>query len=265
MIMKKQIFFLIVIYLIKHSLIAQKNLEQLQYFSAQQAKVYVYWGTEDDPNGKGKFIFKAGVLGMDDYFHTSFNNPHNTLLNAFVQPKAKNESEAKLNCNINDFNKILMHISMGMYTKNDSINLLTLASLCPYDEGGVVYQARALYNLINDTYFNYTNNCTIALGNRLYDNLIQNENQRQINVLLKSTVRPNPSNGEFFIDFRDDIKKDKMVEISIYDAAGKMIYYKIEEPGLTTAHINENFVKGIYLIKIKNADGSLDIHKIVIE
>lgn len=259
MIMKKQIFFLIVIYLIKHSLIAQKNLEQLQYFSAQQAKVYVYWGTEDDPNGKGKFIFKAGVLGMDDYFHTSFNNPHNTLLNAFVQPKAKNESEAKLNCNINDFNKILMHISMGMYTKNDSINLLMLANLCPYDEGGVVYQARALYNVVFDTYQSFTDNCSLNTGSRLFDNIVKEEEQNKINVIFKSKLFPNPAQNSFQIE--TDKEGEKL--ITIFDLAGKLIH-NVEVSTKLILIQNLSVNKGAYLVKIIYKDSSFDVHRLII-
>lgn len=71
-------------------------------------------------------------------------------------------------------------------------------------------------------------------------------------------VYPNPTNGEFKIEYFSEIKSD--LELQIMDVNGRTITSQVHKlnPGSNTLYISEDFAKGIYIVyvKVKNKEMS---------
>lgn len=72
------------------------------------------------------------------------------------------------------------------------------------------------------------------------------------------TVFPNPTNGDFFVE----IKNNDAAFLSIYDINGRVIFQENikNEQAIST----ENFVKGVYILKINTKNGSV-FKKIIVQ
>lgn len=79
---------------------------------------------------------------------------------------------------------------------------------------------------------------------------------------LKSFVHPNPNNGSFVLKLKDS--KHQEFEISIYDVAGKQIYFEMKKETMHEIKLNYNLVNGFYFVKIKFEDGTVDVHRLII-
>ncbi len=155
-----------------------------------------------------------------------------------------------------------LNTKIATFTSVDSSNLLNLANLCPYTEGGVVYQARALYNIVYTTFAKFNDNCNLGTGNRLFDNVVKDE-AKDVKVVLKSKLYPNPNNGEFNIQLNKQIKEQD-VDVFIYDIAGKEVY-KQHYYTSGDLQIKPKLPQGMYLVKVKLQDNTFDIHRLIIE
>lgn len=357
-----------------------KTMNQNQFSSAQNSKIYVPWGTALDPNGSSTVIATPGLMGQDNYFHVPFgsantllnstylapscrigngnngngngngnqntnngngngsnnnngnlafttqeitlmetfvgnngfsngltpngkhihknhvfrqlkNNPtafagstlltsfynqqQSTSLNAYWQIEEQlnqnNKTTAQgiintlnntavVETNYKQFYNLYLKTKDSTFNASDSIALLNIANLCPYDEGGVVYQARALYNVVYDTYNNFTDNCSLNTGNRLFDNIVKENEQKDINVIFKSKLYPNPNSNNFNIETTNENEKT----ILIFDMTGKIIYsQKNNEQQIKLSNLG--LILGTYLVKVIYEDNSFDIHRLIIE
>ncbi|MDI9339573.1 MAG: T9SS type A sorting domain-containing protein [Sediminibacterium sp.] len=144
----------------------------------------------------------------------------------------------------------------------DSTTLYSLANQCPYSGGGVVYQARALYNAVYNTYQKFSDNCNVALGSRLFDNVVKPEEVKEINVVLQSKLFPNPNPGAFTIEL--STKTDELTEVLVYDINGKLVVTKSFK-GQTQLQLTTDLAKGTYLVKVMQSNKTFDVHRLVIE
>ncbi len=77
----------------------------------------------------------------------------------------------------------------------------------------------------------------------------------------KSLLSPNPNNGEFNITF---LEANIKAEIFIYDISGKLIFSETKTSSGNILKLNSDLVNGIYLVKVKLSDGSIDVHRLII-
>ena len=158
---------------------------------------------------------------------------------------------------------LYLNTKIATFTSADSTALVNLSNLCPYTNGGVVYQARALYNIMYSTFAKFTDNCALGTGSRLFDNVVKDE-PAAVNVILKSKLYPNPNGGNFNIEIASTTD-NKTVEVYVYDMAGKIVLYKIEQLQQNKLQLNPNLTYGTYLVKVKLPDGTFDIHRLIVE
>lgn len=152
------------------------------------------------------------------------------------------------------------------YASADSLTLLNLANLCPYTNGGVVYQARALYNMLYTGFYKYNDNCNSSANNsRIINNIISTDNtsQESVNVILKSKLYPNPNMGEFSIELTNKVEQTN-VQICIFDNSGKQFVKEQKQITNGVVNCNYNLINGIYLVKVIMQDGSVDVHRLII-
>lgn len=74
-----------------------------------------------------------------------------------------------------------------------------------------------------------------------------------------SKLYPNPNSGEFNIEITG--KQKGSAEVSILDVTGKLVYVKtITETG----NLKPELENGIYMVKVKLLDGTMEVHRLVI-
>jgi hypothetical protein len=105
------------------------------------------------------------------------------------------------------------------FTLEDLDALIYLASLCPGDKGGVVHQARALYQLITGDIFCAVDNCEHG-GERPAAPKSKDSQTAYENWDVR--IIPNPNSGSFVIICGNE---KEIIEISIYDISGRIVYY----------------------------------------
>ncbi len=77
----------------------------------------------------------------------------------------------------------------------------------------------------------------------------------------KSVLSPNPNTGEFNITF---LEANIKAEIFIYDVSGKLIFIETKTSSNNILKLNSDLANGIYLVKVKLPDGSVDVHRLII-
>jgi hypothetical protein len=154
---------------------------------------------------------------------------------------------------------IYISSKQGLLTTNDSLGLVTLANGCPFSDGGVVYQARALYNVAFDTYRLFYDICNTNTSQRLID---KNE-QKSISAISFSRIYPNPTSGLVNIEVSDSKNKEEVI-IEVFDITGKLVYSVKQILNNSTISIQPDLSNGTYLVKIRLNNGTLDVHRLVI-
>lgn len=154
------------------------------------------------------------------------------------------------------FELYLGQITFGL-TDQDKIDLTNLALACPFTDGTVVYQARALYNSVFLTQDAFEDNCQQSQARRSAGSV-----ENELNNALVIGVYPNPSTGSFNLQLNDL----ELTELSIRvtDINGKVVLNKTAtlRNGKTDFELNE--ANGMYLLYINSAKGE-EIHKLTIQ
>ncbi len=142
-----------------------------------------------------------------------------------------------------------------------SSDLKAIAEKCPFFDGSVIYQARALYNTIFKTYQIFENNCPADIEAKSM--FVENESQTETSSGLM--LFPNPAQNEVNIAFED--KALTQVDIQVMDINGKIVFtnnaLEILE-GISTFRLDvEN---GMYVVKLTNSiTNETTIHKLAIQ
>jgi hypothetical protein len=123
----------------------------------------------------------------------------------------------------------------------DSLRLFNLAKACPFVDGSVVYQARALYNSIYMSNLLFEDNCKSDPVRAFEINKAEESSSFKVNLY------PNPNPGEFTLEFDNN---DTRWEIEIKDMQGRTIFKEItSNQKLSLKPSAEN---GVYLVHVTN-------------
>lgn len=161
------------------------------------------------------------------------------------------------------------------YNANGSLNstqmaqLEVLAQKCPQFDGLVVYNARVLFDLINQVFAPYNDYNCEAYASSLYEGGGNEEGRiRRINpksdnpkLISKYEVYPNPTNSELKI-FSE--KENEKVKIQIKDLMNKIILESEVEIINHSANFSFNLINGMYFLTLTNSELHCEIIKIVV-
>jgi Secretion system C-terminal sorting domain len=124
------------------------------------------------------------------------------------------------------------------------------------------------YTNVNRITFVTTRVFVTTENNALYSNALSElpvvSGVNEVNNELKITMRisPNPNNGNFNIQLKDN--QIEVKNVLIYDNMGKLMQTVSNVKGLETIQILAHYPSGIYFVKV-NTDKGFATHKIVIE
>ncbi len=160
--------------------------------------------------------------------------------------------------NYKTFFEIYMKQQTDTVSYNDSVNIVALALGCPFTDGEVVYQARALYNSIYMTNVIFEDNCSVE--SREF-----NLNQKPVVKNQKPSiykVYPNPSTGEFVVELNSEELAPFSVRIA--DMQNRTIYTETSFNKLLK--LNADVENGAYMLHITNIKTNVTvIQKLVIQ
>ena len=149
-------------------------------------------------------------------------------------------------------------------TGDDSVQIATLAGLCPNADGMVVYQARYLYSLFGGSVNVSDDDC--AGSDAKHSNTSPNYSNTSFGDLNGQSYRlyPNPNNGNINIVQKQG--DDREVRAEILSATGQNLY-------TGTLHFNQqntkvhiqNINSGLYMLQLTDADGKVFNLKFVVQ
>lgn len=241
--------------------IAQQTLEKvvLDQITGQNnniSKHQVYRLLKANPD------LKTGSVILTDFYNASQTNNREQFvaiegdLSEGSVTQSANKVAAisvqdNLDANYKAFYEVLLkHTTNGVLSPADSLSLMGLANSCPFTEGAVVYQARALYNIAYSEVIIFENNCPVtSASSRLAKK--QNETNSAIENAFDVLVYPNPGNGSIFIAPIGNNANNLNVIIS--DISGRVVYSKDLNIINGAESLDLNIVSGTYIVKITNA------------
>lgn len=163
-----------------------------------------------------------------------------TLSNMVFNPENNIEENYK------KYHEIYIKYQQGNCGVADSNDLRGIAEKCPFNDGSVVYQARALYNLIFDTRETFPDLCPEDIGAKSMT--IANETTEHRDEIL---LYPNPAKDEVFIAL--DQPELTSIEITVMDANGKVVFANSVldvRDGLATFTLDVD--NGMYFVNVIN-------------
>lgn len=134
------------------------------------------------------------------------------------------------------------------FVQDDLDALRAIAGLCPGKMGSVVFQSRALYQLITSQVFNGPEECVEA-GARLSPPSIEKTQTSQKHNWDVSLF-PNPNNGNFMIISKDE---REILEVSIRDASGRELLKKRIQTSKYYYVLDLTLSNGVYFVTIRNS------------
>jgi hypothetical protein len=88
--------------------------------------------------------------------------------------------------------------------------------------------------------------------------------EKYIDQQLKVLVFPNPANGIAWVKFNQPL--DKKYRMELYNNMGKLVYSKWMQSGDDLYHFSTgNFNKGLYILRIVDNKGVIDVKKLIVE
>lgn len=139
-------------------------------------------------------------------------------------------------------------INEADFAPNDLNALRQLAGLCPGRMGSIVYQIRALYQLITSQVYNGPDECGEA-GARASQPPIDST-QSALRQNWDVSLFPNPNNGNFMIISKDETE---VLEVAIRDASGRELYRKRIQTSKYYYVLDLALSNGVYFVTIKNS------------
>ncbi len=142
-------------------------------------------------------------------------------------------------------------------SKTDLASLYSLANLCPGIDGPVIYQARALYQVVTKDVIVFKENCE----------QISNARQSKKSSITPSVANwdvqlyPNPTSGELNIVSKNN---SEQLTVIIKDATGKIVNQNNLQVSDFISNLTLNLENGLYLITITNNKNETTTKKLVI-
>jgi PKD repeat protein len=75
---------------------------------------------------------------------------------------------------------------------------------------------------------------------------------------------PNPNNGSFAIKLKDASHSNENIEITIFDITGKLLISKKQVINENELQLTSDLPNGVYVLKVKLADGSTGVQRLII-
>lgn len=132
----------------------------------------------------------------------------------------------------------------------DASKLLTLAKGCPERDGLVVYQARVLFNSINNVFRLFEGNC-----NKVSDDDDNQRNGKPVtnNAIVQSynviEVYPNPNTGKAIVNLKD--AGITSMRLKMYDVNGRVVFEdNITDTTDKNYELNTDVKSGIYFVEV---------------
>ena len=198
-----------------------------------------------------------------------------TLLSAF-NPTTNIENNYKTY-----YSLLKNYTANGSLTLVEQLQLLILCHQCPFVDGAVVYEARALYNLVNETVVVYNDaNCskigfsfrttndssaiTTPQETDLFNQLVINETftKTKFKPLVEYNLYPNPAINEVAII--SNTNSTEKLEVKITDVNGKLLISKTLITIDFRADLKLDLLNGIYFVNLINENGTKTVKKLVI-
>ena len=139
----------------------------------------------------------------------------------------------------------------------DSTDLLALASLCPYQDGAVIYQARALFNLLYKNSFVFTEACEDTEERKA----ISFMNKETASTASKIEIFPNPASDQLTVLNSNDTE---FIHIVIRDLSNRIVYKNKVKTNHFIANLELALVNGAYLITVINEKNETLTKKLLI-
>ena len=159
----------------------------------------------------------------------------------------------------------LQFLQNNSLNASDIIQLNTIAALCPYTDGTVVWQARAFAKLFNDT-LEFENICEAIspLGSSTNSSRVGFNKNEYLNTTtaISSKLIPNPNDGNFTLLMDKEVQDLSLI---VYDVTGKEVCSN-STSNTNNIQLNCTDLKnGIYFVKVFSNSVYLQSHKLVIQ
>lgn len=171
-----------------------------------------------------------------------------TNMNAAVSPINAIENNYK------NFYNLAIKNSEGNLNASDSVIIANIAFGCPFTDGVMVYQARALLNSLYLMYREYPDNCNAEQGSRLAKNK-DAETPDEIKTGFDVVLFPNPGANNFSMATFG--LTDGNIDMSISDVTGKIVFTNKLTVVNALTLFNLDVKNGIYFVKIINNDKTI--------
>jgi hypothetical protein len=173
--------------------------------------------------------------------------------NTSVEINTENKHE-KAEQRVNEIYLSLLASDDFDLSKQEKKEVTIIADMCPLEGGLAVYKARTLYSLFGGRpKVEWLNSCRNYVSER------NEKNELKISETNISSVYPNPNNGTFEVS----LPIFEKAIWSLSDTFGKVI-----QSGQFTQSkeeiITKNVSAGVYLLKIRDENGIITIHKVLI-
>ncbi len=149
-------------------------------------------------------------------------------------------------------------------TPTDSLNLVTLVNGCPFTDGAIVYQARALYNTLFNTTLVFEDYCPANMGEKSLiqteENSIHEMEENKFEVL----IYPNPTTGKISIVSTNPNGGELLIEVK--DITGKVIYHSMFYVNEVHSEFYLDVDPGTYFVTIINSISKMNtVKKITVQ
>lgn len=243
--------------------------QQSQYFTLINNKLNL-WQSLQEANGNNDSITAASLANqliiveqaliiLNAQINITSQNLRASLLNSITQISPSNLIESNFKTVIQIYLENMYKDSIGDLLNDENI-ILSIANQCPLSGGDAVFMARFLYEYIQPN-INYNDDfiCN-AVSNERREN--RNKEVSVAQVMNKTTLLPNPSNGQVNIfNSSAEIGQIKITEIS-----GKVVISKdFSDGGQHFVSLDcSNLTKGIYFVEITSQMAKTETIKLVL-
>jgi hypothetical protein len=214
--------------------------------------VFTQFIAANNNNSMGKFFMADSLMENAVVSNVSTDLIAARTLNNSVNAYNGNEQLQK------EFNDLYLNfLQNATLTASEITQAQTIAGLCPFTDGAVVYQARAL--LIPYDTMHYWNACELSLNSSGQKIAVSNSAESESEIV----VYPNPASDEVFILIKESTSEK--LQISLYDAVGKLMMNKTLAilNGMADFSVKE-IPTGVYFYKLTVGNAIIKQERLVV-
>jgi hypothetical protein len=168
------------------------------------------------------------------------------------------EADNVVSTYLNLYSQYLKYMDSSM-NGDDSLQVKTLANLCPLNYGNGVYEAQALYSILyEDDTTQFNGSCetdTSARHSQPYNEVIGSQAYK---------LFPNPNSGG--ITLKQSFADNNTVQLSVRDVLGRVVYSGVAEFNGGNAKIDlSRLDNGVYILQLNDAKQKISNFKFVIQ